>query len=258
MGLYPAYLEKEGKLVWKPATNKPESKVIFTSDGTHPTKAGGDLYASAFARSMLKLRFLDGELKHTLKKPFFKDNWEDAKMFSPNLAASFSSGWESINPEELINLKQFSYWFPYVMKAQHSGDYFTFCFKGNCFGFFDIGGPEVGQLEIKVDQKKICVYGQINSRIKEITFGPDSCRATDRFNANCDNRYRGQFDMFKVPEGEHIVKISISAVKSDKKKILGPNQLADINTNPEKYNQTVFYLGKILIRGEMKQLPSKN
>jgi hypothetical protein len=57
--------------------------------------------------------------------------------------------------------------------------------------------------------------------------------------------------MIKVEPGKHHVKIYVSEEKSDKTKILGKNKLTDINEFPEKYNKTVEYLGKILIRGEI-------
>lgn len=71
------------------------------------------------------------------------------------------------------------------------------------------------------------------------------------FNSFCNNRYRGQYDFIETEDGEHTVTITISDLKSDKEKILGEKQLKDITENPEKYDRTVLYLGKILLRGEI-------
>jgi hypothetical protein len=43
--------------------------------------------------------------------------------------------------------------------------------------------------------------------------------------------------------------MKISAVKADKRSILGEKQLADITARPERYDRTVIYLGKILLCG---------
>jgi hypothetical protein len=73
---------------------------------------------------------------------------------------------------------------------------------------------------------------------------------SNRFNSFCNNRYRGQYVKFKVPYGEHKVRVVISNDLPDKATILGASQLNDITQYPDKYNQSVIYLGKILIKGE--------
>ncbi|HEX6428777.1 MAG TPA: SGNH/GDSL hydrolase family protein, partial [Niastella sp.] len=53
----------------------------------------------------------------------------------------------------------------------------------------------------------------------------------------------------KVEPGLHTVTMKISAVRADKRSMLGEKQLSDITANPERYNRTVVYLGKILLCG---------
>jgi hypothetical protein len=57
--------------------------------------------------------------------------------------------------------------------------------------------------------------------------------------------------LFEVADGEHFVKISLSNLKADKVAILQGQDLNDIQNNPSKYEQQVFYLGKILLRGDI-------
>jgi hypothetical protein len=118
-------------------------------------------------------------------------------------------------------------------------------------GLFDIGGPEVGQLEWLIDGKPVKL-----NREKQGSFSyyqttesttPD---ALNRFNAYCNNRYRGQFDVLKIPDGIHEVTVKISAQKANKTEILPADKRADIQQDPAKYDQTVIYLGRILLRGE--------
>ena len=172
-------------------------------------------------------------------------------MLAPTELATFSKGWSRINPTDSINLKQFAPWFPYIMKAERPGESFTFRFKGNMFGFFDIGGPEVGQLSIELDGQPVKLTPVLpGTRIASIT-NAAGMELVNRFNSNCNNRYRGQFECISVPQGEHVVTITLSPQKAEKAAILGPQQLADITANPAKYDRTVLYIGKILIRGEI-------
>lgn len=253
LGVYPALLEQEGKLVWKSDRKSIPEKIVFSNDGVHPLPEGGDLYAGAIARSLQTLQKHAATRKHVLPAPLTTGNWEDARMYAPAALASFSEGWEKIAPADSVHLKQFKAWFPYIMKAEQAGASFTFRFRGNMFGFFDIGGPEVGQLSIEVDGKPVKVTPvQPGTRVATITDG-DGRELVDRFNSFCNNRYRGQFECIKVAPGEHTVTIRISPVKADKRKILGEKQLNDITANPARYNRTALYLGKILLNGRPLQ-----
>ncbi|MDE6526912.1 MAG: SGNH/GDSL hydrolase family protein, partial [Muribaculaceae bacterium] len=49
MALRAAGLEAEGKLLWKGRKDEATDKILFSTDGLHPAKAGGNLYAQAVA-----------------------------------------------------------------------------------------------------------------------------------------------------------------------------------------------------------------
>ncbi len=250
MGLQAAYLESKEKLIWKADPAVLTEKIVFSADGTHPLEAGGNLYAEAIARAMLKMKRTAGSQVHRLAEPLIADNWEDAKMLDPKSIASFSSEWVTIDPNKVESLNQFSPWFPYVMKAENPGSSISFKFDGTMIGIFDIGGPEVGQIELELDG--------ILMNLKELSpinfiAGNEfvDTKLINRFNRNCNNRYRGQCAFIKTKPGIHSVVLKISKDNPDKIKILGEMQLEDISKNPEKYNHTVVYLGKILLRGEV-------
>jgi hypothetical protein len=229
MGIEPSYLEAQGKLLFKPDASAPADKPVF-SDGIHPTEIGGYMYASAIYRSLQKMKPGAAGQKPALPAPMIADNWEDAQMLMPG-QVTFSEGWAKTTTAQEANLKQFSPWFPTVMQAEQPGASFSFSFTGNTIGVFDIGGPEVGQLDIIVDGKQL--------------------KSLNRFNGWCNNRYRGQFDFVQVGEGTHQVTCRVSSDIPDKKTILGPAKSADIIANPSKYNHAVIYLGRILIRGTL-------
>lgn len=229
LGLQASLMEKENKLLWKGTPEEAGNRVLFSSDGIHPTREGGNLYAQAIARTFLKLEKQTlPVVKKELPPSLLVDPWEDAKMFSPQELAQFNGNWEKIEPPRSSPFYRYKPWFPYIMKSSEPGASFTFRFEGSAFGIFDIGGPEVGQIDIVVDGK--------------------SLQRNNRFNKFCNNRYRGQYELINVPEGKHTVTIILSREKADKRSILGSNS-DDIMAHPEKYDQTVLYLGRILLRG---------
>ncbi|MBK0383586.1 SGNH/GDSL hydrolase family protein [Pedobacter sp. SD-b] len=230
LGLSIGFLQANYSLIWKGNPDNAKDVIVFSKDGLHPTTAGGTLYAAAIARAMnaMKTQKSTSIIKCNIPNPLYEDNWEDAKMLDPKAFAVFDDKWSIIDPIKTKNINEFKPWFPYVIKADQAGASFSFKFKGTVFGIFDIGGPEVGQLVITIDgEKQVC----------------------NRFNKYCNNRYRGQYITFKVPDGEHEIKFEIDSKIPDKAEILGENQLIDLQKNKEKYNQSVIYLGKILIKG---------
>lgn len=244
LGLHPALLEKEGKLLWK--GNKADSgRILFSNDGVHPLQEGGNLYAAAIARSMEKMKSqAAAQNAQPLPAPLFPDNWEDAGMYDPRQIARFSGGWEA------VTLPQFSAWFPVIQKASSPGDSFTFRFKGSAFGIFDVGGPEAGQIVIEVNGKTMKTIGAAEPGTQIFKLEQGDSIPVNRFNTYCNNRYRGQHQLFTLEPGEHTVTIRLSSQKADKAAILGPEKTEDINQHPEKYDRTVLYLGKILIKGK--------
>ena len=253
MGLQAGILEKEGKLIWKSDTASSNKQIIFSTDGTHPLEAGGNLYAEAIARAMLRMKDIAKAKVHHIGKPLITDNWEDAKMLDPKSSATFSPDWETIDPGKIESLNQFAGWFPYVMKAEKPGSWIKFNFNGTMLGIFDIGGPEVGQIELELDGVQMNLKESSPTNFTAVKDGTDS-QVINRFNRYCNNRYRGQCVFIKTDPGNHTVTLKISGKIPDKVKILGDKQLDDIISNPEKYNRSVIYLGKILLRGKMLSL----
>lgn len=252
MGMEAAQLDKENRLLWKGTPEEANGRILFSSDAIHPIAAGGCLYAAALARGMEKIK--KGENKpfaHTLPAPLFTAEWETAGMYLPSDIASFDKHWKEIRTREAPYLKRFSEWFNTVMTSSKEGSSFTFRFEGDMFGLFDIGGPEVGQIECIVDGKTLD-FKRVSVRGANIweTNRESENYTLNRFNVHCNNRYRGQYDLVKLEHGVHEVVVRISSEKADKKTILGKNQQEDITQNPGKYDQSVLYLGRILLRGK--------
>jgi len=139
------------------------------------------------------------------------------------------------------------------MYTEKPGSSFTFKFDGTAFGFYDLGGPEVGQVTLTLDGKPVSLneVSEKGYRFYQPTDGVNTASPINRFNAFCNNRYRGQYEFIETGSGIHTVTVSLSPIKADKAKILGQNQQEDIVQHPEKYDRTAMYLGKILIKGEI-------
>lgn len=252
LGMEVAELEKEGQLLWKGSKETAAGKILFSNDGVHPIADGGNLYAAAIARGLKKIQKENTSSQVCpLPDPLIGAEWEEAEMYVPSQIASFDRSWKEINTSENPSLKKFSGWFDTLMTSGKEGASFSFGFEGDMFGLFDIGGPEVGQVEMLIDGKLV--------QLKEIaTKGFHLYEANDRmgsytlnrFNSWCNNRYRGQYDVIKLERGIHQVTVRISSEKADKRKILGNGKQDDIMEYPEKYNQSVVYLGRILLRGK--------
>ncbi|MFT4093264.1 MAG: SGNH/GDSL hydrolase family protein [Niabella sp.] len=251
LGMEAAALEKTGALIWK--GNKPvPGKILFSNDGIHPLTAGGNLYAAAIARGLDKIEKKQVATAHQLKPPFITDAWDSAGMYDPFEAARFDANWKHIRPVDSAYLKKFSNWFGEVAFAEKPGASFSFRFRGDLFGIFDIGGPEVGQLEFKIDGQPVLLQSRNTPEFNYYSAGAAGGEPTlNRFNFFCNNRYRGQHDLVQVSPGIHEVTVTISGKKADKKAILTEKQSKDIEPHPEKYDRTAVYIGKILIRGTL-------
>ncbi|HTN38390.1 MAG TPA: FAD-dependent oxidoreductase, partial [Arachidicoccus sp.] len=203
----------------------------FTKDGTHPTAKGGDQYGKTIDQAFSK--WVNEKGQHTnlrLKAPYDPDNWQDAVAVSPGDIKD-KSGWKPIKIPQSFDYIGKGKWVDTLYATEHTQSYIRFAFEGTELGIFDIGGPEVGQLKIIIDGNSM---------------------KFNRFNKYCNNRYRGQYFLTNLTPGRHIVELKVDADMPDKRQILGNNQLTDIDKNPEKYNHRFIYLGKILIRGELR------
>lgn len=250
MGMEPAALEASNKLVWKGTPQESGDRILFSRDGIHPAKAGGDLYAAAIARAIDKMDNMGISQAHTLPVPLITDAWDEAGMYDPREIAVFDTNWIKLVTKQSV-LKQFQGWFDTIMTAYKPGASLTFFFEGDQFGIFDIGGPEVGQLSVWIDDKLVGVtmIAEQGYRLREVG-GSDADTTLNRFNRFCNNRYRGQYDVIQLQPGKHKITLKISPAKADKQAILGSGQLVDILANPEKYNRSAIYLGRILLRGK--------
>ena len=249
-----AAMEAAGELIWKGRKDDTSGKPVFSTDGLHPSKAGGSLYAQAIGRALEQMAATPAKASAALPEPVFGCEWESARMYSPAEICKRHGLWKEVDAAKDSRMKKFAGWFPTVLTSSHPKSTLSFAFEGDMFGIFDLGGPEAGQLEVYVDGQMIRLKNAKDEgmRYNEATTLTGT-HFLNRFNRHCNKRYRGQHELIKLEPGLHQVTLKLSEEKADKHKILGEKNQDDISLNPEKYDKSYLMLGRILVRGELAE-----
>lgn len=231
-----ADLHTQGKLTLKAST--PENgKILFSSDGIHPTMDGSILYAGAVARALATMdkHTVTKEFVHDLKEPLFKENWEGAKAYDMSVA-TFDGEWTELThngtdygegyPYQGASVSGYYDVFPKLMGSKTPGASFTVKFVGTTIGVFDLGGPYSGQFKVTIDGAEPIILSRhtvYNSHIRnQYIFTPD------------------------LPYGEHTVTFTLDSEIPDK------SAMSDYAARKAEYDKTEVYLSKILVVGEIK------
>jgi lysophospholipase L1-like esterase len=234
MGLEVAQLEKDGKLVFQ-STNKDADtaagKIVFSTDGVHPlVETGHELYTAAVIRSMEKIKPVGKPAPHEIKAPLRADNSEKARLI-PIEKSMLKGSWTLLDPQEGAG-KRFASRVPSLWKATEPGASLEITVNGSILDIYDLVGPDGGQLEITVDG--------------------ETKKPVNRIDGYCTYDRLGSFRVLTAPEGgEHKIKIQLGATTLDKRTILFENNRADLDKNPTKYSGHSWYLGGLLVVGDI-------
>ncbi len=205
------------------------NKIVFSGDGVHPyTDSGHQLYQEAIARSWPKIERAGKAGPHPLGKPMREDNWEKAKTL-PLSAATLSGNWQKMDMTAGIG-QRFRSRFGQLYKAATPGESLTFKFKGTQVAFYDLLGPDCGQLTVSLDGKervvprmdKYCSY----HRIARLTVGAE------------------------LTDTVHTVTVKVHPEPLKKETILFKHKLPELQSDPQKYEGINWYVGGIQIIGE--------
>ncbi len=238
MGMEVAKLEKSGELVFKttrPKTGKsgrlPDGRIPFSPDGVHPyPDTGHEIYLQVVARSLRAMEAVGHPGPHSLRRPMVADNWENAKMI-PLDQARLSDGWVKL-PADNTLVRRFGKRMPAIWRAERPGQTVSFRFKGSYAGFYDLLGPDCGQVAVQLD------HG--DPVIKR------------RFDGYCSYHRLSMLVIGSgLPDGVHSLTATIDPQQPDKAKILQTPRLSDFKQHPEKYDGTKWYVGAIMLIGEM-------
>ncbi|MGE5608848.1 MAG: GDSL-type esterase/lipase family protein [Bacillota bacterium] len=219
-------MKAESKVTQEQA--KQQGKMVFSSDGVHPfAETGHRLYTEAIIRSFGKMNGVGVAQAHAMPKPFVADNYEAAKMI-PLSQAKLSSGWRKLEAGHSL-ARSFGQYMPEMYMADRAGESVSFQFRGTYAAFFDLLGPDCGQLQVKVDGK---------------------ASAALRFDSYCTYHRLGSFVVARdVPEGVHRVEVTVDSAALDKAGILAKRN--EKMNDPKRFEGQVWYAGWIMLVGEL-------
>lgn len=223
--------------------SKEEGKILYTQDGVHMTGDGGFLAAGAIARCVVKMEETFNKETYTEtnhQKPattIVEVPWTDAAYSDDWSKMSFSGTWMDCSLDENKNFKNFSYTggylgefkklFPNMQGTTVAGSSVTVKFKGTDIGVFEAGGQFSGQLKVTVD-------------------GKDLTKKLVLYHPSYDSKLRHQYYFIdQLPYGEHTVTFTLDSQMPDK------SSLQNKNPSDTTYQKNEFYLGKILMNGEL-------
>ncbi len=220
----------------KPAKPKPSDPMIFSTDGVHPlVETGHEIYAEVLARSWrgIEAAAAPSNAPHRLPAPLRTDHWAAAKLVSLD-PAMLQGGWSKLNAgeggDELA--RRFSRNLPQLWRATNPGDRLTFRFRGSMIGFFDVVGPDGGQLRVTLDGGETKVVPRMD--------------AYCTYHRLSKSQVGGNLD----PATDHTVTVTLDSAAPDKKAILFEKNRPDFEANPAKYAPNHWNVGAILLLGD--------
>ncbi len=160
---------------------------------------------------------------------FDRDGWEDVKMYNPAEVCKKHGLWKNVEAARDSRMKQFADKFETVMTSGHPKSTLSFAFDGDMFGLYDLGGPEMAELEVYIDGKmarfnKVENGGKPYYEVADLE-GP---HYLDRL---ADGRVL-QHALVKVEPGQHQVTLRIAETRGEKAYLM---------------------LGRLLVRGEIAE-----
>jgi len=238
MAMEVAKLAKEGRLLWKAPLPKTDDekkavgdKVVFAADGVHPyPETGHELYLQAIVRSLEPITAASkAPGPHVLPAPFIATNYEDAKLI-PISDATLSKGFTHLDPVKDDFGKRWANRLTSLYRGSQPGETIVFKFKGTRAAIYDIVGPDSGQVLVTLDNQPP--------------------RIVPRFDSYCTyHRLQTMLIGENLPDEIHTVQIEIHREQPDKAKILAQRN-AQMD-NPERFADSAFYPGAILLVGEI-------
>ncbi len=235
-GVQVVALETAGELVFKapkPANLSEVTPMVFSSDGVHPhVETGHTLYTATIARSWPAIRDAgDQSIAHTLPEPLRADNWEQARQvaITPEM---LQGNWEKLPADDSL-AKSFQRNMPDLYQAHDATASLEFTFDGTTAAIFDLVGPDGGQLSVELDDN------------------PPALR--NRIDAYCTYHRMSKLAVAsELPSARHTVRISLTSETLDKRNILFEHNRADFDQNPEKYAPQTWYIGSLLVIGQVE------
>ena len=263
MGMWAGVLQREGKLLWAANKGYKGDEIVFSNDGVHPIKAGGDLYASAVGRAFEAMKGEGMRSKLKLPEPLLKNNTEYVQYVDPSKYIVDAKGWEISDVNDDPALAIYDTWFDKICNGSVDASPIKFRFEGDLFGIYDIGAPDVGAYDIFINGKKLIASRfDHNGKIRGYEYGEvdDPRPSIVRFSKFC-YRYTPRYEIVELPYGVYDIEIRVHSNKIDKVALLSTGKTPKVGQEvvrvdengdlPSGYEEQNVHLGWIMINGKL-------
>ncbi len=255
MGLKATQLIKEGKVIMKAPKAKVEEvadgalndlksgkiaqngePIPFSKDGTHPyVDTGHQLYMNAIERSMEKIEKAGTPGARKLVKPLDPNNAERGKIV-PFAQSMLSGGdWRELKKGDKDQNSRFLNRFKTMWVDTKPGGKLSFKFKGTYCAIYDLKGPAGAKVAVKLDGKP--------------------AKNNDRFDHYCTYYRINTLPIgYNLSDTVHTVEIEVLAEQPDRAGIFqkgSKTNYAKMQKNPEQYDGTNWYVGGIILEGDL-------
>jgi len=216
----------------------PAAPMSFSYDGVHPLiETGHVLYAETVARGfneLEKARPARTQMPHALGKRMRADHWAAAKLVPINEAMR-NGEWQKLdggNKGDAI-AKRFAKSLPQMWRTSAPGATLSLRFKGEAIGFYDILGPDGGQLKVRLND------------------GDE--RIVPRFDGYCVSHRPHKFMVAaNLPkDAVHTVTVTLDEAGPDKRAMLFERNRPEFDKNPGSFEPKVWRVGAIMLIGEV-------
>lgn len=234
MGLRVAQMEKAGELIFRGARESSSASngpMVFSHDGVHPlVNTGHELYLKSIVRSMDEIEGRGKPGDHALPDPLRVDNWEKAKLV-PLLSEMLSGPWQKL-PSTHSVAKRFERNMPEMYMAE-PGCSIQFKFRGTQVGVFDIMGPDGGAIRIELDDRP--------------------AQKRRRMDGYCTYHRMSKLTVAQgLPDAKHTVTLTLLDDPLDRREILFERNRHDFDEHPEKYEDSRWYVGAMMLIGTLQ------
>lgn len=208
---------------------------FFTDDAVHPNDTGHDIYQEVVARNLtaMKDQGKGGPHKFAGVDPLRADNWENARII-PITRSMLKGKWTKLDATQPGLAKRFQNRLPELWKAEAPGASIEFALEGTVAQIYGLYGPDGGELEIQVDEeptKKHLLFDQYSTYHRLVSMSLVNVAAVDRY----------------------AVRVALTGNMPDKEKILSEGNRIKMRENPEPYTEAVWYVGSLLILGDVAE-----
>ncbi len=228
----------KGEAPAKDAKPDPAAPMVFSTDGVHPlTETGHVLYAGTVERGFDELEkapVTPAAVLHRLGDPLRADHWAAAKLV-PLSESMLTGDWQKLDGGEKGDeiARRFSKFLPQMWRTSAPGASLKVKFKGEVIGFFDVVGPDGGQIKVKVDDEEE--------------------KVVPRFDAYCVyhrlSKFQAAGDLPK--DSVHTVSATLDSAGPDKRAVLFEKNRPEFDKNPEKFAPKVWNVGAVMLIGEV-------